>query len=297
MIQSVDKKPLVSVLMTSYNRANLIAESIISVLNSTYENFELIIVDDCSTDLTYQIAREFAEKDERIKLYLNEFNLGDYANRNKAASYATGKYIKYLDADDIIYPNSLELMVMSMEKFPAASFGLSFSVVNEKQPYPILLSSKEIIRCEYLANSYLGVGPSASIIRTDDFHEIGGFSGKQFIGDTEFWLNIASKKSMLVFQPSLVWWREHPGQQIKLEGNNPAILITRFKLGLDHLLINQKYFNQSEYLFAVKKWKQHFSRYLLSNLFKNKDFKRFVFLFKSSGLSFFELLQGWKKYY
>jgi glycosyltransferase involved in cell wall biosynthesis len=89
--------PLVSVLMTSYNRQDYIAEAIESVLNSKYQNFELIIVDDGSKDQTVKIAQEFAEKDKRIRLYINEKNLGDYGNRNKAASYATGKYIKYLD--------------------------------------------------------------------------------------------------------------------------------------------------------------------------------------------------------
>src|SRR4051812_47750099 len=98
--ESVTDLPLVSVLMTSYNREKYIAQAIESVIASTYSNLELIIVDDCSKDSTVSIARSYAENDKRVKVYVNEKNLGDYPNRNKAASYATGKYLKYVDADD-----------------------------------------------------------------------------------------------------------------------------------------------------------------------------------------------------
>src|SRR5664279_4015758 len=97
------EQPLVSVLMTAYNREKYIAEAIESVLSSTYTNFELIIVDDGSKDNTVNIARRYELQDSRIKVYINTTNLGDYPNRNHAAGFAIGKYIKYIDADDAIY--------------------------------------------------------------------------------------------------------------------------------------------------------------------------------------------------
>src|ERR1700689_462412 len=130
-----DKLPLVSILMTAFNREKYIAEAIESILQSTYKNFELIIVDDCSKDKTVEIAKSYAQKDSRIKVYVNEKNLGDYPNRNKAASYANGKYLKYVDSDDIIYPHCLDVMVGCMEKFSEAAFGLS-SVADIDKPYP-----------------------------------------------------------------------------------------------------------------------------------------------------------------
>ena len=76
------------------------------MLASSYQDWELIIVDDVSTDTSAAIAKSYEKKDARIKVYVNEqTNLGDYPNRNKAASYAKGKYIKYLDADDIDIPS------------------------------------------------------------------------------------------------------------------------------------------------------------------------------------------------
>ena len=89
--------PLVSVLLTAFNREKYIAEAIESVLSSTFNNYELIIVDDASTDKTVEIIKGYAAKDSRIRFYVNETNLGDYPNRNKIATYATGKYIKYID--------------------------------------------------------------------------------------------------------------------------------------------------------------------------------------------------------
>ena len=103
--------PLISVIITTYNRERYIKEAIQSVLTSTFKDYELIISDNCSTDRTVSIIKEFLLKDHRIKLYTNKENLGEYSNRILAASYASGKYIKYLDADDIIYPNSLSIFI------------------------------------------------------------------------------------------------------------------------------------------------------------------------------------------
>lgn len=94
------------------------ATAIESVLAQTYRNFELIITDDCSRDSSLQIAQRY-QADRRVKVYRNERNLGDYANRNRAASLAKGKYLSYVDADDLIHPHCLETMVHAMEMFPS----------------------------------------------------------------------------------------------------------------------------------------------------------------------------------
>jgi glycosyltransferase involved in cell wall biosynthesis len=135
--------PLVSVLMTAYNRERYISEAIESVLNQSYKNFELIIVDDCSSDKTVEIAKQFELKDSRVKVYINNINLGDYPNRNKVASYATGKYLKYLDSDDVMYSYCLDVMVSAMERFPEAAFGLS-SIDEEKHFLPIEIIFQEV---------------------------------------------------------------------------------------------------------------------------------------------------------
>ncbi|MGN6475677.1 MAG: glycosyltransferase family 2 protein, partial [Flavipsychrobacter sp.] len=141
--------PLVSVLMTSYCREKYIANAIESVLASTYVNFELIIVDDGSTDKTVEIAQSYAAKDKRIKFFVNEKNLGDYPNRNRAASLASGKYLKYVDSDDYIYPHGLQVLVSMMEANPEAGWGLCSLIQDIRQPFPLLLSPKEAYEYNY----------------------------------------------------------------------------------------------------------------------------------------------------
>ena len=97
----METKPLVSVLMTAYNREKYIGLAIESILESTYSFFELIIVDDFSRDKTLSIAKSYEKIDSRIKVYQNSQNLGDYFNRNQVAKFAVGKYLKYIDADDL----------------------------------------------------------------------------------------------------------------------------------------------------------------------------------------------------
>ena len=135
--------PIVSILTTVYNREKYLAACIDSVLASSYQDWELIIVDDVSTDTSVAIAKSYEQKDARIKVYVNAKNLGDYPNRNKAASYAKGKYLKYLDADDVIYPHGLEVMVHTMEQFPEAGLGISQKVAEDIKPYPFVCSQKK----------------------------------------------------------------------------------------------------------------------------------------------------------
>ncbi|MEO5684461.1 MAG: glycosyltransferase family A protein [Chitinophagaceae bacterium] len=207
-------EPLVSVLMTAYNREKYIGEAIESVLASTYSHFELIIVDDGSKDATVTIAREYAGSDARINVYVNEKNLGDYHNRNHAATYASGKYIKYLDSDDLIYPDSLSVFVRSMEKFPEAAVGIMSNIGQDAKPYPYLMEPAAAYHYHFYTRGLFDTGPSALIFNADKFRAIGGFSGKRYVGDTEINLRLAARWPLVKISSSLVYWRQHEGQEI-----------------------------------------------------------------------------------
>lgn len=198
--------------MTAYNRQEYITEAIESVLASTYRNFELIISDDCSKDMTVEVARKMAGRDTRIKIFQNESNLGDYSNRNKAASYANGKYIKYLDSDDLMYAHCLQVMVSAMEKFPEAGFGLSAKADIEK-PYPQLLSSRETYLEHFNGYGHFDRAPGSAIIRKDAFDKVGGFSGERMIGDFDLWFRLSLYYPMAKVVADLYWSRMHPGQE------------------------------------------------------------------------------------
>lgn len=106
---------LVSIIMPSYNTGKYIAASIESILNQTYNNWELIIVDDCSTDNSHEIIKEFAIKDNRIRYLKNEKNSGAAVSRNRALREAKGKWIAFLDSDDLWAKDKLEKQIKFMK--------------------------------------------------------------------------------------------------------------------------------------------------------------------------------------
>lgn len=97
----------ISIIMTSYNYAKYIQEAIISVKNQTYTNWELIIIDDASSDNSVEIIEKYLS-DPRVKLVINEKNLGLAKTLQKGISYAEGKWLAFLESDDIFMPNSIE---------------------------------------------------------------------------------------------------------------------------------------------------------------------------------------------
>lgn len=120
------EKGLVSIIMPSYNTAPYIKETIQSVLDQTYQSWELIIVDDCSTDNTDEVVASI--KDERIKYFHNEKNSGAAVSRNRALREAKGRWIAFLDSDDLWMPEKLEKQISFMEKN-----GYSFSYTNYEE--------------------------------------------------------------------------------------------------------------------------------------------------------------------
>jgi len=121
-------EPLVSILMISYNNMQYLKTAIDSVLGQTYSNWELIISDDGSTDGAWELAQKLSEKDDRIKVYRNEKNLGIPKNRKIAHSKAMGDYVSHLDGDDILFPYSVATMVEYLNSNPTAMLAQSDSV-------------------------------------------------------------------------------------------------------------------------------------------------------------------------
>ena len=205
-------QPKVSILTTCYNRAHFLEETIKSVLAQTFEDFEYIIVDDCSTDGSIEIANRFANIDHRIKVYKNEVNLGDYPNRNRAASHATGEYLKYVDSDDILFPHTIDVMVRCIDSFPDAAVGLSAAFIKEAH-YPICLTPTDAFHFNFTQTDIFGRAPGSAIIRRSAFEAQEGFSGLRQIGDFECWLKLACYYPLVVMSRDLYWARTHADQE------------------------------------------------------------------------------------
>ena len=107
---------LISIITPTYNCGKFIEETIQSVLNQTYTNWEMIIVDDCSTDNTKEVVEKYVKIDSRIKYFLLENNSGAAVSRTKAMELANGNYIAFLDSDDLWLPNKLEAQLKFMKE-------------------------------------------------------------------------------------------------------------------------------------------------------------------------------------
>ena len=153
------EKPLVSIITPSYNSAKFILETIQSVQNQTYQNWEMIIVDDCSSDETVSIIDRIANNDGRIQLFKLSKNSGTGMARNTALGKATGKFIAFLDADDLWKPEKLDkqLDFMKANNLP---FTFSFyecineagKPLNRRIEAPLDLSYTKLIFCNYVGN-------------------------------------------------------------------------------------------------------------------------------------------------
>jgi hypothetical protein len=206
--------PVVSVLMTAYNREPYIGSSIESVLAQTFGDFELIVVDDQSTDGTAEIATRFARRDSRIRIEANDRNLGDYANRNRAAALARGTLLKYHDSDDLLYPHCLAAMVAPMLAHPGAAFGLSSSRHWPGGPCPMLLTPRMSYQREFLGSGMFNAGPAGAIFRTAAFRSLGGFIDRGAPSDYVFWLRACARVPVLLLPADLFWYRIHAGQEL-----------------------------------------------------------------------------------
>jgi glycosyltransferase involved in cell wall biosynthesis len=211
--------PLISVLLTSYNRERYLAESIESVLAQTHRDFELIITDNCSIDRSAEIAREYARQDDRIRLTVNERNLGQFQNRRVAASLARGRYLKYHDSDDVMYRHCLAVMIEALDAEPRAGFALSGSRDWPGGRCPMLLTPRLAYEREFLGTGLFHGGPSCALFRTEVFHRLGGFPESGVASDYLFWIRACATENVLLVSGDLFYYRVHPNQELANSDN------------------------------------------------------------------------------
>lgn len=267
---------MLSILITAYNRQVYIAQAIQSVLNSSYTNFELLIVDDASTDNTVSIARQF-ETDSRVKLFVNKHNLGQFDNRNYAASLAKAVYIKYLDSDDILYPHSLGIMVEAMLAFPEAALGICEKYHDSTLPYPFSLTPAQSVATHYLQRELLMIGPSGTIIKKSAFFEVGGFENYGMPSDNHLTLKMAGKYPVVILQRDLFWWRPHDGQvSIQNKGNYQNIL-SNYLFNTD-IIVHYSPLSKKENRQVARNQRKIFFMNLFKLSFKKGRFMRAILL-------------------
>lgn len=205
--------PRISVLLTSYNREDFIAESIESVLAQSMTDFELVICDDQSGDGTVEIVRDYARRDSRIRFSINARNLGDYGNRRHAAGLARGSFLKYHDSDDVMYPHCLVTMVEPLDAEPRAGFALSADGHWPGGRCPMLLTPELAYEREFLGSGLFQLGPAAAMFRAQAFRDLGGFPVAGVASDYLFWLKACATGNVLLVPGDLFYYRVHAGQE------------------------------------------------------------------------------------
>lgn len=168
-------EPLVSMVTPVFNGEKYLARALESALSQSYRNWEHVIVNNCSKDRTLEIARQFAERDPRIRIHDNATFVSAIRNHNIAFSLMSpdSRYCKVLQADDWLFPNCLSEMVEVAERHPSVGIVGSYSLFNswvkcDGIPYPSpVICGRELARSTLLGKIYPFLSPSSLLIRSD----------------------------------------------------------------------------------------------------------------------------------
>lgn len=209
-------KPTISVVMSTYNRAEFLPRAVISILNQTYDDFEFIIIDDGSSDLTPWILDYFSEKDKRIRLITNNTNRGLVYSLNLGLNAARGKYIARMDDDDISLPDRFAYQVLFMENNPhiTVSGSLKKTVFANQEIKPEFLSpyqptEQDISDSAIISYFQVPIFHPTAMIRKDFLDTFNIRYNEQYINaeDTPFWHDIVLNGGKIVQLPAILVYR------------------------------------------------------------------------------------------
>jgi len=216
--------PKVSVVILTFNRAKFLAQAIRSVLDQTYQDFEIIVVDDCSTDGTKQTVRNFFDK--RIKYLRHEFNKGEGAGRNDGIRIATGEYIAFLDDDDEWLPEKLRLQVECLDQasVEVGAVHCGRTDIDSKSGAVLGARGNEErgeIYWQLLKGNFLTV--STMMLRAKCFELVGDFDESISFGlDYDMWIRVSQQFRFECINQPLVKYAIHEGTL----SNNVGLIIS-----------------------------------------------------------------------
>jgi glycosyltransferase involved in cell wall biosynthesis len=203
------KSPKITVLMAAFNSSAYISEAISSILSQTFQDFELLIINDGSGDNTVNIINSF--KDERIRLLHNSQNKGLVYTRNRALEEARGDYIAVLDSDDVALPDRLHLQYEFMtDNLPTALCSGHAEIIDEKGALTgekfIVPTGKHVEMHMLFGNPFIH---SSAIFNTAAFRELNGYRNYAPAEDFDLFLRIAEKYPVTNIDHVLVKYRKH----------------------------------------------------------------------------------------
>ena len=202
--------PLISVIMPLYNAERFVGESIENVLRQTVGDFELIVIDDASTDASAEIARAYAAKDDRIVLMHNELNSGAARTRNRALDAARGKFITFMDADDLCSPERFAKQLAFFERHPQTDtmFGTRGGE-NDELKIQVPLTHEEI---QYQLFFGCPFGMSSVMLRSEPFKRTGIRFRECMAEDYQLWVDLSEHLRMANIPEYLTFYRRWEDQ-------------------------------------------------------------------------------------
>lgn len=215
-------RPLVTIAIPTYNNAEYLRTAIGAALRQTYENIEVIVVDDRSTDGSLEIARSYS--DSRLRIVENERNLGLVGNHNKVLEEARGTYLKVLHADDVIVPEAVAEQVAALEEQPTAVLATSKRAIIDDRgkrllgrgaPWPkgVRRGAEVLAEIARSGRNLLGE-PSAALFRVDAARRAGGYNAEwTYCFDVEFASRMLLQGDLYFDNRELASFRVTPGQQ------------------------------------------------------------------------------------
>jgi len=238
--------PLVSVLIPLYNAEKYLSECLDSVINQTYKNIEVIIVNDGSVDASLTLAKDYAGRYEWIQVY-SQGNRGASAARNKAFSLSRGKYIQYLDADDYLHPDKILMQIQKLhkEKNTALCFGKCEYFQGDKHNildrHLNLYDKNYFDPCDFLYTMWLNVEaipPLSYITHRKLIEAVGGWNEELTTNDDgEFFARvIGSSKNVVFVSESVSYYRMDSPNSLskKISHQSLLSLIKSIKLYAEH---------------------------------------------------------------
>ncbi len=197
---------MISIILPVYNGADYLDESIQSVLHQTHTDFELIIVDDCSTDTSGEIAQKYAAQDKRVTYYRNDVNLKLPASLNRGFSLAKGDYLTWTSCDNVYKPNALEVMARELDS--DHDLGLvyaSMDIIDEQSMVVNTLEAGE--PSDLIFRNVVG---ACFLYCAKIAQEVGEYDVSLFLcEDYEYWLRIAEASKIKSISDNLYLYRRH----------------------------------------------------------------------------------------
>lgn len=204
-----NSEKLVSIVLPIYNGEKYMNLSIDSILSQTYKNWELIIIDDCSTDKTPEIAKAYSDKDARISYYRNEVNLKLPRGLNRGFSLSKGDYLTWTSDDNLYLPEAIERMLNTLQKENTDFVFATCDVINENGEVVEIIKAPKNYKKAILGGNFVG----ACFMYTRKVYEaIGDYNPDNFlVEDYDYWLKIFAKFDISNIQDVLYRYRWHDG--------------------------------------------------------------------------------------